>query len=60
MVNQFSPIPDKVALFLSIFRGRADVFPRRFQNIPNTAVMTLKMCVLCAGILGSFIVKLNS
>lgn len=32
MVNQLSPIPDKVALFLSLFRGRADVFPRRFQN----------------------------
>lgn len=32
MVNQLSQIPDKVALFLSLFRGRADVFPRRFQN----------------------------
>ena len=32
MVHHLSPIPDKVSLFLSLFRGRSDVFPRRFQN----------------------------
>lgn len=32
MINKYSKIPEKVALFQSLFRGRSDVFPRRFQN----------------------------
>ena len=33
-VTMASPTPDKVALFRSLFRGREDVFPRRWEN-PN-------------------------
>jgi len=32
MINQRSSTSEKIALFLSLFRGRADVYPRRFQN----------------------------
>lgn len=32
MVNQHSSTETKVALFQSLFRGRSDVYPRRFQN----------------------------
>lgn len=32
MINQRSPVPEKIALFRSLFRGRVDVYPRRFQN----------------------------
>lgn len=32
MINQHSPISEKIALFQSLFRGRSDVFPKRFQN----------------------------
>ena len=32
MINQSSSTSEKIALFLSLFRGRADVYPRRFQN----------------------------
>jgi hypothetical protein len=31
-VTMASPTPDKVALFRSLFRGREDVFPRRWEN----------------------------
>lgn len=32
MVNQHSSTAEKIALFQSLFRGRSDVYPRRFQN----------------------------
>ena len=32
MVTQESSIPEKIALFRSLFRGRLDIYPRRFQN----------------------------
>ncbi len=32
MVNQESPTIDKIALFRSLFRGRDDIYPRRFEN----------------------------
>lgn len=32
MVNQHSSVNEKIALFQSLFRGRSDVYPRRFQN----------------------------
>lgn len=32
MVNQHSATAEKIALFQSLFRGRSDVYPRRFQN----------------------------
>jgi superfamily II DNA or RNA helicase len=32
MVNQHSSPDDKVALFRSLFRGREDVYPRRFES----------------------------
>jgi hypothetical protein len=31
-VNQRSPAEAKIALFRSLFRGREDVYPRRFQS----------------------------
>ncbi len=30
--NNLSSSPDKIALFRSFFRGREDVYPRRFEN----------------------------
>lgn len=32
MVNQESSTVDKIALFRSLFRGRDDIYPRRFEN----------------------------
>ena len=32
MVNQHSSTAEKITLFQSLFRGRSDVYPRRFQN----------------------------
>lgn len=32
MVDQHSPADEKVALFRSLFRGRVDVYPRRFES----------------------------
>lgn len=32
MINQNSSTAEKIRLFQSLFRGRADVYPRRFQN----------------------------
>jgi len=32
MLNQQSSTSEKIALFQSLFRGRSDVYPRRFQN----------------------------
>ena len=32
LVNQTSPSQSKVALFRSLFRGRDDVYPRRFES----------------------------
>ena len=32
MVNQESPTNAKIALFRSLFRGRDDIYPRRFEN----------------------------
>ncbi len=32
MINQHSSTAEKIALFQSLFRGRSDVYPRRFQN----------------------------
>ena len=32
MVTGASPAADKIALFRSLFAGRADVFPRRWEN----------------------------
>ena len=32
MINQHSPTAEKIALFQSLFRGRSDLYPRRFQN----------------------------
>src|SRR5215472_258267 len=32
IVNQLSPAEDKIALFRSLFRGRDDVYPRRFES----------------------------
>lgn len=32
MINQHSSTVEKIALFQSLFRGRSDVYPRRFQN----------------------------
>jgi len=31
-VNHHSPVKDKIALFRSLFRGREDVYPRRFES----------------------------
>ena len=31
-VTQLSPPEAKIALFRSLFRGRIDVYPRRFEN----------------------------
>jgi hypothetical protein len=31
-VNQHSALEDKIALFRSLFRGRDDVYPRRFES----------------------------
>jgi hypothetical protein len=31
-VNQYSALEDKIALFRSLFRGRDDVYPRRFES----------------------------
>ena len=31
-VNQYSPVEAKIALFRSLFRGRDDVYPRRFES----------------------------
>ncbi len=30
--NNQSPPPEKIALFRSFFRGREDVYPRRFES----------------------------
>jgi hypothetical protein len=35
IVTQDSPAADKVALFRGLFRGREDVFPRRWNNIKS-------------------------
>ncbi|NNM58818.1 MAG: hypothetical protein HKM04_03285 [Legionellales bacterium] len=32
MINNLSAITDKISLFRSLFRGREDVYPRRFEN----------------------------
>ncbi len=32
MVDRHSPSQAKIALFRSLFRGREDVYPRRFEN----------------------------
>lgn len=32
LVNQTSPSPAKIALFRSLFRGRDDVYPRRYES----------------------------
>src|SRR5579864_5079502 len=32
LVHQFSSSDEKIALFRSLFRGREDVYPRRFEN----------------------------
>src|SRR5438445_13717539 len=32
MITHQSPISDKIAIFRSLFRGREDVYPRRFEN----------------------------
>lgn len=32
LINQESPVSEKIALFRSLFRGRIDVYPRRFQS----------------------------
>jgi hypothetical protein len=32
VVDRTSPASDKIALFRSLFRGRADVYPRRFES----------------------------
>jgi hypothetical protein len=32
LVNQTSPSHAKIALFRSLFRGREDVYPRRFES----------------------------
>jgi len=31
-VNQYSPTAAKIALFRDLFRGRDDVYPRRFES----------------------------
>ena len=31
-VNQNSPAADKIAFFRTVFRGREDVYPRRFES----------------------------
>src|SRR5580704_6035284 len=31
-VNHRSPVKDKIALFRALFRGREDVYPRRFES----------------------------
>lgn len=33
VVHGRSPVEDKIALFRSLFRGREDVYPRRFENL---------------------------
>ena len=32
LVHHYSPPEAKIALFRSLFRGRDDVYPRRFEN----------------------------
>ena len=32
IVTQTSPVEAKIALFRSLFRGRVDVYPRRFES----------------------------
>jgi hypothetical protein len=31
-INQYSPKEDKIALFMSLFKGRSDVYAKRWQN----------------------------
>jgi hypothetical protein len=31
-IGTHSPAPTKIALFRSLFRGREDVYPRRFES----------------------------
>ncbi|MEW6536699.1 MAG: DEAD/DEAH box helicase family protein [Candidatus Auribacterota bacterium] len=33
ILNTYSPIRDKIKLYRSLFRGREDVYPRRFESI---------------------------
>jgi hypothetical protein len=32
MITHYSSISDKIAIFRSLFIGREDVYPRRFEN----------------------------
>ncbi len=32
VINQYSPKEDKIALFMSLFKGRSDVYAKRWQN----------------------------
>lgn len=36
MINQYASISEKIALFQSLFRGRSDIFPKRFENKKNS------------------------
>ena len=33
LINHSSPPEEKIALFRSLFRGREDVYPRRFESV---------------------------
>ncbi|MEE9188204.1 MAG: hypothetical protein V3U36_02465, partial [Anaerolineales bacterium] len=46
-VTNQSPEDDKIALFLSLFKGREDVYPRRFESA-KTGKSGYSPC-LCAG-----------
>lgn len=32
-IDQHSPLPARIALFCSLFRGREDIYPRRFESL---------------------------
>jgi hypothetical protein len=43
-VTMASPIAEKIALFRGLFCGRADVFPRRWENSKNGKIGYAPMC----------------
>jgi hypothetical protein len=41
-ITRTSPVEAKIALFRSLFRGRVDVYPRRFESRRRAAQATLR------------------
>ena len=51
-VNDRSPPNEKITLFRSLFRGREDVYPRRFESVPQGKPVT-RLFAAMSGCLGS-------